>query len=198
MSTLPRARDAESVRRPDLSGRWAMLSDASLARFHVRDKLVSTVHGTLPIEDGVVVVSADGEVTEAWVRLSAAGIATGNAHRDRDVRGPRFLDAEGCPTLVVTVVTSRETPTGWEADAVVLARGTRAPVGLTVVLADEPQPRPDGPIRVRVAGRLDRRPLGMKVPTFVVGRFLDLEAELRFARVVPGDNAGGVTRDDAP
>ncbi|MDN5797651.1 MAG: YceI family protein [Intrasporangium sp.] len=188
MSTVPRARDTESMRKPDLSGRWALVKDASVARFHVRDKLVSTVHGTFPIEDGVVVVSGEGEITEAWVRLSVAGIATGNAHRDRDVRGPRFLDAEGCPAVVVAVETTRETPTGWEPDAVILARGARAPVDLTVMLVDEPRPRPDGPIRVRVAGRLDRRPLAMKVPTFVVGRFLDLEADLRFARVAPRDD----------
>ncbi len=35
-------------------------------------------------------------------------------------------------------------------------------------------------IRLHVRGRLDRRPLGIKAPSFVVGRFVELEADLTF------------------
>ena len=69
-------------------------------------------------------------------------------------------------------------PDGWSAPATVTARGATAPVELAVTLdhADETS------ATVTVTGRLDRTALGMKVPTFIVGRWIDLDVHLVFRR----------------
>ena len=166
------------ARKAALAGRWSVVPTLSGATFTVRDKLVTTVHGSMPVVEGVVVVSPDGRCTEVWVDLSAAGIATGNRHRDRDLQRAAFLAAASHPTVRVAAHQATETSTGWTAPARVLARGSEAPVDLRV----ETVAASDGEIRVRVTGRLDRTPLGIKAPAVIVGRQLDLEADLTFRR----------------
>ena len=51
----PSAARQESV----LAGRWSVSPELSHARFRVRDKLVATVRGSMPVHGGVVVVSAE-------------------------------------------------------------------------------------------------------------------------------------------
>jgi polyisoprenoid-binding protein YceI len=133
----------------------------------------------MPIEDGVVVVGDDALVSQAWISLSVPGIATGHSRRDADLRKPGLLNAAAHPSARVEVESAQATPGGGcTARAAVLARGQRAPLDLTAEIV----PASAGDVRVRVAGRLDRRPLGIKAPTFIIGRFLDLEADLTFRR----------------
>ncbi|MFZ0160047.1 MAG: YceI family protein [Kineosporiaceae bacterium] len=186
MSSAPSNRTAQPTPAQARSqaasaGRWSVVVENSEARFHVRDKLVTTVHGSMPIEAGTVVVADDGTVTDAWISLSAPGIATGNSHRDRDLRKPRFLDAAAFPSVRVEVEAATSTPTGCTARAGVLARGMRAPLDLTAETVAEA----GAEVRIRVSGRLDRLPLGIKAPTFVIGRYLDLEADLTLRRQPP-------------
>ena len=103
MSTDARTRSPQPTPVPAAPARWTVVPEASHARFHVRDKLVTTVHGTMPVEDGGVVVSETGAVTDGWITVSVAGIATGNAHRDRDLVKPRFLDAQQYPVVTITI-----------------------------------------------------------------------------------------------
>jgi polyisoprenoid-binding protein YceI len=156
--------------------------DESQARFHVRDKLVTTVHGTLPVEDGAVVVSDTGEVTGGWVTVSVAGIATGNAHRDRDLLKPRFLEAQRYPTVRITVDTTTVTSDGCTAGGTVVAKGVAVPVELVAVLVEGSVSASQ--VRVRVTGTLDRLPLSIKAPTFLIGRYVQLDADLTFRRDV--------------
>ena len=174
MSTL-----SAGLLAPPLAGRWMVAADASSAGFAVRDKLVTTVRGTLPVLGGGAVVSEEGAVSAAWVELSVAGIATGNAHRDKDLRTSRFLDEAGHPTVRVAVDRATLTDTGWTATAVLTARGRRAPLDVTIVhVAGTPSE-----VRLQVTGRLDRSPLGIKVPTFIIGRFVDVVVDLTVRRV---------------
>lgn len=178
MSTHSSPQNLTAQRQGPLTGRWLVVTELSASRFLVRDKLMATVRGSMPVQRGAASVSAEGALAEAWVECSVAGIATGNRHRDADLRKPRFLDEAGHPTVRVEVRQSASTPTGWTVAAVVQARGSEAPVDLVAeVLA-----RSSGELRLRITGRLDRMPLGIKVPTFIVGRFVDLEADLTFRR----------------
>ena len=182
MSAVPDTRRPEPTPIPAARAQWTVVPDASQARFHVRDKLVTTVHGTMPVEDGGVVVSDSGDVTGGWVTVSVAGIATGNRHRDRDLRKPRFLDAERFPAVRITVDTTTTTSDGCTAEGNVLAKGVAVPVDLVAVLA-EGSPSASQ-VRVRITGTLDRRPLQIKAPTFVIGRYVELDADLTFRRAV--------------
>ncbi len=182
MSTVPDTRRPEPAPGPAAPQRWTVVPDASQARFHVRDKLVTTVHGTMPVEDGAVVVSDSGEVTEGWVTVSVAGITTGNAHRDRDLLKPRFLDAQRYPVVRITVDTATRTPNGCTAEGTVLAKGVSVPLDLVAVLVEGSASA--ARFRVHVTGTLDRRPLSIKAPTFVIGRYIQLDADLTFRRDV--------------
>ena len=161
---------------------WTVVPEASKAGFHVRDKLVTTVHGTMPVEDGAVVVSETGEVTGGWISVSVAGVATGNAHRDRDLRKPRFLDAQRYPLVRITVDTATRTSDGCTARAALLAKGIRVPVDLVAVVVDGSASTAE--VRVHVTGTLDRLPLSIKAPTFIIGRYVHLDADLTFRPAV--------------
>jgi len=181
------AQTAVAFERQALVGRWPVVPALCGATFEVRDKLVATVRGSMPIVDGAALVSADGEVADVWVDLSVAGIATGNNHRDRDLQRRAFLDAVSYPTIRVAAQQAAPTPVGWTATAVVTARGCQAPVDLTVEAVAWSSTESSDEVRVHVTGRLDRKPLGIKAPTFIVGRYLDLEADLTFRREMDCD-----------
>lgn len=179
MSAAQHAQTPGLARGATIPGRWTVVPDASRAEFHVRDKLATTVRGTMPVQDGEIVVSGPGDVTRAWVNLTVAGIATGNARRDRDLLGARFLDAARCPVVTVSVDAVTPTSDGWTATGTLLARGSNAAVDLTAAVVD----RSPSEVQIRVTATLDRRPLAIKVPSFVIGRFVGLEADLTFRLV---------------
>jgi polyisoprenoid-binding protein YceI len=161
-----------------LTGVWAAVPDASRAEFRVRYKLVGHAGGIIPVRSGSVRLGPAGEVEFARVELDVTGIDTGNAHRDRDLRKPHFLAAADHPTIVVEAGRATSSAAGWSVTAVLTARGATAPVDLVVTLesADEAS------ATVTVTGRLDRTALGMKVPTFIVGRMIDIDVRLAFRR----------------
>lgn len=158
-------------------GTWHVVPDASTARFTVRDKVVGTVHGTLPITVGTVALGASGRLREARVELDARAIDTGNARRDRDLAKPRLLDTATHPLVVVTAGPSTPGSQGWDLAATLSARGATCPLTLRA----DPVAEESAGIRVHVHGRLDRQGLHMTVPTFIIGRYLDLDVDLLLA-----------------
>lgn len=177
------------------SGRWAIVPSASQAVFSVRDKLVTTVRGVLPVTDGRVAFADGGVVADAWISLAVDGIATGNHHRDRHLQQPQLLDAAAWPSIRVECLPTSADPTRCRAAAIVVARGRRAPVVLDIEVVAPTPGRAGSEVRIRVTGRLDRTPLGIRMPTFVIGRFLDLDADLTLRRCpvagVSGEEAAG-------
>ena len=160
------------------AGTWTVDGPASTAGFSIKDKLVLTVRGSLPVTAGAVVTDAAGRVVSARVELDPAGIVTGNGRRDHDVKGRHFLDAEAHPRIVVEAETTSTTDRGWAVVARLSARGASCPVDLEVT----PVTIEDEHVRVRLTGRLDRTGLGMRVPTFIVGRDIDLDVDLHATR----------------
>lgn len=156
------------------AGSWHVVPETSTAGFTVRDKVVTTVHGTLPIRSGHVTMASAGQLTEASVELDATAIDTGNAHRDRDIAKPAILDTAAHPTVVVEAGSTAPGPENWELDATLSARGAQRPLALQAT----PLSQDGSGIRVQVRGRLDRKGLGMSVPSFVIGRYLDLDVSL--------------------
>lgn len=150
---------------------WHVVADRSTASFTVRDKLVSTVRGTIPISAGEVVTGPDGTLVRARMELTVAGIATGNATRDGHLQNPPFLDAARHPSVVVVCGPADRTEAGWTVEAQLSARGSTCPVTLRVT----PTSVDGSQVRVHVTGRLDRSGLRMPVPTLIIGRYLDLE-----------------------
>lgn len=165
------------VEGTSLVGHWNVVASDSTASFTVRDKMVATVRGTMPIVDGHVDVGADG-VARGRVTLDAAGIATGITKRDEHVRSAGFLDVEGHPHVVVEVGHASRDGEVYRGDGTLAARGNSAPLAVTGEID-----RHDGDaVTVTVRARLDRAPLRMRVPVFIVGRCLQLEVTLRARR----------------
>ena len=165
MTEAPREAELHLPDRARRTGQWSVVSGASRARFHVRDKLVATVHGSRPITGGVVLLSDGGTVMQARLDLDVQGIDTGNRRRDRDLQKPQFLAATTSPSVTVSVTGVTSSATGWTATAVVHARGHSAPLDLavqTLVVYGELADPPDDEVRIRVAGRLTGPPSGSR------------------------------------
>lgn len=160
------------------AGVWAVAPAECTASFRVRDKLVGTAAGTIPVRGGTVRLGDGGAVRSARLELDTAGIDTGNRHRDKDLRTPRFLAAAEHPVIVVEAGPADPTAGAWDLAATLTARGATVPVELTVTLVTVDERA----AQAHVTGRLDRTGLGMKVPTFVVGRMIDLDVRLVFRR----------------
>ena len=168
------------------AGEWRLVASGCTARFSVRDKLVTTVHGSLPIVGGSVRTSTDGGLEKARIELEVAGVATGNRRRDKSLLGTPFLDAAGHPLVIVEAGPAPRSNGGWTLMATLSARGRSAPVELVARPTEVTATR----VCATVAGTLDRSGLGMRAPSFVVGRYLAIEVDLQFERTeVPQEPA---------
>ncbi len=61
----------------------------------------------MPLTSAAVTVAADGRPVSAGAGLDPGRVGTGNRRRDRDLRGPRFLDAGRRPTITFLVLRLR-------------------------------------------------------------------------------------------
>jgi len=163
------------------AGTWTVDTASSTAQFRARDVLRKTVVGTLPVLSGSVQVSADGEPVQVAAELDLAGVETGNARRDRDLRGHRFFHVERGATLHATAGPARPDGEGrWVLTGELVLHTVRCPVELTAELVSLAGDR----AVVRATTSLDRRDVGIDVPQLLVGRRVDVvvDAVLR----VPG------------
>ena len=163
------------------AGTWAVDPACSRVTFAARHLLGQTVHGTIGVVAGSVDVGPDGHPQRFHATLDPASIDTGNARRDRDLRGQRFLDVGKYPLMEVAASRIGAAGGGWRAEAVLRARGHEAPVRVDAAL-DGPAAGP----RLQVSGAtgLDLRAVGIAVPGFLVRRFVSvsLSAELTLGR----------------
>ncbi len=162
------------------AGTWRVHDSGTRVGFTVAN-LGRTVHGTVPCAGGEVVVDATGAPVRVHADLDLAGLDTGIARRDADLRRPRFLDTDRHPTMTWSASRLVPGPDGnWTAEGVLRVRGTTAPLVVTgrVVAVD-----PGGAeVRVRATAELDRTAVGIRAPAVLVGRLVGIEVD---ARLVP-------------
>ena len=159
------------------TGTWTVVATESTARFSVRDKMVTTVHGTIPVVSGTVEVSPTGEIVRGRMELDLTRIETGNRRRDLDLAKPSLLGTAAHPVLVVETGPAEVDGSIWRLPATLSAGGG----GIALSLAGEVTASEAGRIRVRITGRLDRTGLGMRVPRFVIGRYIDVDVDAWYA-----------------
>lgn len=154
------------------TGRWTVLPGSARASFRCRDVLHRTVTGTVSVTAGAVDVDARGVPVSVLAELDLSSVDTGNARRDRDLRGPRMLDAEGSPLLAFRggPATARDDG-GWVLPATLTMKGVTCPVEVAVAVNGH---------RVSVSATVDRRELGIRAPRLLVGTAVTVlvEAEL--------------------
>ena len=97
-------------------GTWLFESGNSAIAFTVKHLMISKVRGAFREFSGRIVVAENPEQSSVVAEIAAASIDTGLAFRDRDLRGPDFLDAERYPHLVYRSRTVQPVGGAWRID----------------------------------------------------------------------------------
>ena len=100
------------------AGIWTADLTRTRAAFAARHLFGQTVHGTIAVTGGTLDVAPDGQPRRFQASLDPASIDTGNARRDADLRGRRFLGVETYPLMEAAAERIDVTADGWRADAV--------------------------------------------------------------------------------
>jgi polyisoprenoid-binding protein YceI len=159
------------------TGVWNLDAGQSSASFTAH-QLWLDVPGVVPFRAGRAEIGPGGELLGATAELDLAAIDTGNPRRERDLAKRGLLDLVTHPTLSVEVGPGTRTPGGWTAWATVGARGATSQIEVQVTVGERGT---DGRLHVTVSGVLDRKPLGMRVPRFAIGRWVHIEVSAVFA-----------------
>ena len=161
------------------AGIWTADLTRTRAAFTARHLFGQTVQGTIAVTGGTLDVDPDGQPCRFRASLDPASIDTGNARRDADLRGRRFLGTETYPLMEAAADRVDVAAGGWRADAVLRVRQCEAPLRI----AAELDILPTG-VRLLVSGtaRLDLRDAGIRVPGLLVRRFVDLSFSAQLTR----------------
>ncbi|MBP2325150.1 polyisoprenoid-binding protein YceI [Kibdelosporangium banguiense] len=151
------------------AGTWQLDPAASTATFRVGN-LGRTVHGTVPLLEGTLEVSDDGRPADVHGSLDLGAIATGNDRRDKDLRKPSLLDLENHPTMTFASRTITPTETGWHVTGRLRVRNIAVPVSGDVTLSTTDP----ATATLTVTARFDRKPIGIRAPRLLIGRFIDV------------------------
>jgi polyisoprenoid-binding protein YceI len=90
----------DSARAQTQDQTWTIDVAHSTATFSTNHFFVSRVTGTMPIERAEIVLPADSTVpASAKATLNPAGLNTGDADRDKDLRSDHFFDIATYPTI---------------------------------------------------------------------------------------------------
>ena len=108
------------------AGTWTVDLAHTRAAFAARHLFGSTVPGTIAVTAGTIEVGTDGRPVRLHATLDPASIDTGNARRDSDLRGRRFLAVDAHPLMEVAADRITATARGWHVDAVLCGRGSSA------------------------------------------------------------------------
>lgn len=161
------------------AGTWTVDLAHTRAAFAARHMFGSTVHGTIAVTAGTIEVGTDGRPQWLHGTLAPASIDTSNARRDADLRGKRFLAVDAYPLMEVVADRIDPTADGWRAEAVLRGHGCEAPLRIDAALeGDATRPR----LQVNGTARLDLRDMGIRVPGFLVRRFVDLSVSAQLTR----------------
>jgi polyisoprenoid-binding protein YceI len=160
------------------AGTWTADLAHTRAAFRARHLFGQTVHGTIAVTAATIDVGTDGRPRRLQATLDSASIDTGHARRDSDLRGKRFLAVGAYPQLEVVADRIAATADGWYAYAVLRVRGCEAPLRIDATLESASAHR----LQVSGSARLDLREAGIRVPGFLVRRFVDLSVTAQAIR----------------
>ncbi|MET0740218.1 MAG: YceI family protein [Candidatus Nanopelagicales bacterium] len=163
-----------------LTGSWSFEPESAIASFCVREFGLVPVHGHIPVVSATARID-DGDVVQASATLDAAGVVTGNAKRDRDLRKPRFLSSNEHPGITWRAREARQLSDGtYAVDATLEVRGITTPLATTVSVV----PRDDGTIAATLTAVLDRLAVGIRAPRVLVARQVEITVHVVMTRTV--------------
>jgi polyisoprenoid-binding protein YceI len=156
-----------------VAGTWSVSDSRTRVTFSVRN-LGRPVHGSVACRWGSVEVDGAGAPRRVIAEIDLESVDTGIARRDADLRKPWLLDIDRHPAMTWTADRfTRGADGGWAAEGVLQVRGTSVPLMLT----GSAEFVPDGCIRVRATGSLDRTAVGIRAPRLLIGRTVDIDVD---------------------
>ena len=160
-------------------GDWAADPAACSLTFAVRNFVLGTVTGQIPLASATVHVDAGGHPVSIRAELDADGIDTRHRRRDRDLRGTRFLATGRWPVMRFEAASIQPDETGWTVTGTLTVKDRQCPVRLDVASFTIPADDPEACVDLRATGRLDRRSAGVTAPGLLIGHLVTLSLAIR-------------------
>ncbi|HKD98944.1 MAG TPA: YceI family protein [Micromonosporaceae bacterium] len=160
------------------TGTWTVDTTQTTASFTARG-LTGAVRGTIPVTAATIEVGNAGRPARLRATLDPAAIDTGNARRDKDLRSGRFLKVDDHPAMEVAADRFEQTGHGWCTDATLRVAGHSTRLHIEGGLEEAA-----GAARMRLTGtaRLDIRTVGIRVPGFMVRRYVEIAVTAELTR----------------
>jgi polyisoprenoid-binding protein YceI len=167
----------DAVQAPPV-GRYAIDPRASTITFQSRHLFgLAPVAGTMAIRDGLVEIADPLTGSSVQVEIDTASFDTGSGHRDRDVRSPRFLDAERYPTMTFTSRRLDRSDGRWTLTGTLMVRDVARPVSLAIEWSTVAPEWPTSFV-VWATTRIDRTEFGLTAARGMAGRHLDVSLRI--------------------
>ena len=138
-----------------------------------------TVAGSFAVTSGQIVVTEPVTKSQVTASASSRSFDSANDKRDTQVKSAKFLDAEAHPEITFSSTRLENRDGQWVLVGAVTARGTSAPVELTIT-----ESRSDATgLTLRATGQVDRYAHGITKMKGMAGRFLSLDITARANRI---------------
>ncbi|MGL4176448.1 MAG: YceI family protein [Dermatophilaceae bacterium] len=163
--------------------RWTLTGHDAIVTLTVTNWLFTRVTATAPITEATMVAGESGEPLAVSARIDLDRFESGNAQRDRHVRGSGFLDTARNPTAryestaVVAIADG-----SWTVDGNLTVGTVSAPVTLAVTATPRGTKR-EKTWRFTVVTSVSRRAVGVaSMPHWIVGDMVDVEFDVVLER----------------
>lgn len=161
------------------TGTWQLDTSATTITVAVRKMGLFTVPATLAATSGTIEIDENHQVVSVDIVADASSYTSKNAKRNEHVLGNDLLDAATHPTISFGAGTVTATASGHEATGTVTLKGQTSPVDVTITDVEFN----DSSGSFTATATVDRMTIGVdKMPTFVVGRNLDLTVKASATR----------------
>jgi polyisoprenoid-binding protein YceI len=152
---------------------WSVSDSRARVTFSVGN-LGRRAHGSVACSWGELRLDAEGCPTSVRAELDLNSIDTGIPKRDRDLRKPSLLDIDRQPVMTWSADRFTQADDGsWIAFGVLSVRGRSAELTVT----GTPEVAGEGWLRVRGSAVLDRTAVGIRAPSFFIGRTVEIAVD---------------------
>ena len=161
------------------TGTWQLDTSATTITVAARKMGMFTIPAKLTVTSGSIEIDDNHNVVNVDVVADASSYTSKNAKRNEHVLGEDFLDASTHPTISFRTGAVASGDAGYRANGTVTIKGQTSPIDVTVT--DVQFTDSDGSFTA--AATIDRNAVGVdKLPTFVVGRNLELTVSAKATR----------------
>ncbi len=161
------------------TGTWKLDTSATAITVAARKMGMFTIPADLTVSSGTIEIDSNHQVVNVEIVADAASYASKNAKRNEHVLSDDFLDASTHPTISFRAGAVVLGGSGYSANGTVTIKGQTSPVDVTITNVQFT----DSDGSFTASAIIDRKAIGVdKMPTFVVGRNLELTVSAKAIR----------------